>query len=47
MGTSLEDVALIIEGDKATVSKVNPVAEALAEKNGTVIGEAEHVEKRE
>jgi hypothetical protein len=46
MGTSLEDVALIIDGDKATVSKVNPVAETLAEKNGTVVGEAEHVEKQ-
>jgi len=46
MGTSLEDVALIIDGDKATVSKVNPVAEALAEKNETVVGEAEHFEKR-
>jgi hypothetical protein len=45
MGTSLEDVALIIEGDKATVSKANPVAEALAEKNSTVVGETEHIEK--
>lgn len=46
MGTSLEDVALIIDGDKATISKVNPVAEALAEKSGTVVGEVEHVEKQ-
>lgn len=43
-GTSLEDVALIIEGDKATISKVNPVAEALAGKDGMA---AEHVEKIE
>ena len=31
MGTSLEDVALVIEGDKATVSKLNPVAKAVME----------------
>jgi len=46
MGTSLEDVALIIDGDKATVSKINSVAKALAEKNGTDVGEAKHIEKR-
>lgn len=34
MGTSLEDVALVIEGSQAQVSKLNPVAEALAEKSG-------------
>ena len=45
MGTSLEDVALIIEGDKATVSKNHPVAEALAEKSGLGVETAEHVEK--
>jgi len=44
MGTSLEDVALIIEGSGATVSKINPVAEALAEKNGGMGETAEHVE---
>lgn len=42
MGTSLEDVALVIEGDKAKVSKVNAVAEALAGKDGAVV---EHREK--
>lgn len=31
-GTSLEDVALIIDGAEATVSKANAVVEALAEK---------------
>ncbi len=41
-GTSLEDVALVLEGDKATVSKVNPVAAVFAEKVDSV---AEHVEK--
>ena len=44
MGTSLEDVALVIEGSGATVSKVNPVAEALAEKNVAVGETVEHVE---
>ncbi|PSS23059.1 hypothetical protein M430DRAFT_135583 [Amorphotheca resinae ATCC 22711] len=45
MGTSLEDVALILEGSKATVSKINPVTEALAEKDRPVTGAVEHVEK--
>lgn len=44
MGTSLEDVALVIEGDRATVSKLNPVAEAVQEKGGEVSGEVRHVE---
>lgn len=43
MGTSLEDVALVIEGDKATVSKLNPVAEAVMEKKGAR-EEVRHVE---
>ena len=43
MGTSLEDVALVIEGDKATVSKMNPVAEAVMEKEGAR-EEVRHVE---
>jgi len=45
MGTSLEDVALILEGSKATVSKINPVTEALAEKDRPVTGAVEHVDK--
>jgi len=43
MGTSLEDVALIIDGKKAIVSKVNPVAEVIGEKGGEV--RVEHVEE--
>ncbi|RDL34555.1 uncharacterized protein BP5553_07683 [Venustampulla echinocandica] len=35
-GTSLEDVALIIEGDKATISKANPVVEEFPEKTEPV-----------
>jgi len=45
MGTSLEDVALFIEGSNATVSKINSVAEALEEKS-RMMGTAEHVETR-
>lgn len=41
-GTSLEDVALVIEGSDAKVSKMNPVKEAVIEKEG---GTTEHVEK--
>jgi hypothetical protein len=44
MGTSLEDVALIIEGDKATVSQVNPIAEVMKGKDGTTVGHVEKVE---
>jgi MFS family permease len=44
MGTSLEDVALVIEGDRAMVSKLNPVAEAVKEKEGEQKGEFKHVE---
>ncbi|KAF7913665.1 uncharacterized protein EAF01_000071 [Botrytis porri] len=42
-GTSLEDVALVIEGSDAKVSKMNPVKEAVIEKEG---GAMEHVEER-
>jgi hypothetical protein len=42
MGTSLEDVSLVIKGDKATVSKLNPVVEAVREKEGRE--EVRHVE---
>lgn len=48
MGTSLEDVALIIDGDEAKISKVNPVAEAMGkreEKEVTNQAVVEHVEK--
>ena len=31
MGTSLEDVALVLEGSEAKVSKINPVVEAITE----------------
>ena len=44
MGTSLEDVALVIDGSGATVSKISPVAEALSEKHGAVGGTVEHAE---
>jgi len=46
MGTSLEDVALVIEGDKATVSKLNPGLEAVTEKEGgrDEVTEVRHVE---
>lgn len=44
MGTSLEDVALVIEGDRAMVSKLNPVAEAVKENEGEQKGEFKHVE---
>lgn len=47
MGTSLEDVALILEGSKATVSKIHPIAEALAEKSGNVGENIDHMEKTE
>jgi MFS family permease len=47
MGTSLEDVALIIEGKGAMVSGVNPVVEALKEKGGEGEGRVVFVEKRE
>lgn len=42
-GTSLEDVALVIEGNAATVSKLNPVAEAVKEKGGGEREEVTHV----
>lgn len=44
MGTSLEDVALIVDGDKAAISKANPVAEVLSEKRGVDVVTAEHTE---
>jgi hypothetical protein len=47
MGTSLEDVALILEGSKATVSKIHPIAEALAEKSADVGENIDHMEKTE
>jgi hypothetical protein len=34
-GTSLEDVALVLEGPEAKVSKINPVVEAIAEEDKT------------
>jgi hypothetical protein len=46
-GTSLEDVALIIDGGKATVSHVNPIAGAMWEKGEHGEGVSEHVEKRD
>jgi len=42
-GTTLEDVVIVIEGGKAVVSLVNPVAGAL--KEGKEEGIVEHVEK--
>ncbi|KAM0314947.1 hypothetical protein ACHAO8_004238 [Botrytis cinerea] len=41
-GTSLEDVALVIEGSDAKVSKMNPVKEAMIDKESETM---EHVEK--
>lgn len=42
IGRSLEDVALINEGDKATISQMKPIAEAMKGKDGIAMG---HVEK--
>ncbi|KAG4031583.1 hypothetical protein MFRU_009g03440 [Monilinia fructicola] len=41
-GTSLEDVALVIEGNDAKVSRMNPVKEVAVEKE---LGSTEHVEQ--
>lgn len=45
MGTSLEDVALVLEGSEAKVSKINPVVEAIAEEDKTGRGDVAQVEK--
>ena len=44
MGTSLEDVALIIEGSGG-VSKMSPIAEALEEKGAVKTENARHVDE--
>ncbi|CAG8982892.1 hypothetical protein HYALB_00002909 [Hymenoscyphus albidus] len=46
MGTSLEDVALIIEGEQAKVGMVKGVQEVFGEKEGVREEVVEHVEKR-
>jgi MFS family permease len=45
MGTSLEDVALVLEGSEAKVSKINPVVEAIAEGEKTAREGVDHLEK--
>jgi hypothetical protein len=45
MGTSLEDVALALEGSQAVARKMNPVVEALADEKKAVAETVQHVEK--